>query len=411
MPTVRELREQRANVWSQMRDLRDAAAGRAFTAEEEQAWQRANDDIDRLGQEIDREETLERREREIDTILDDPAGDPEHRDDPRGRETDEQRQLRAAFVRYLRGGTAALTADEHRALQAQQPDLGGYLVPPEQFVRSLLQAVDDAVFIRARATKFTLTQAESLGVPSLDSDPADAEWTTELDTGSEDTSMRFGKRQLVPHPVAKRVKISNKLMRQAAIDPEQIVRARFAYKFGVTEEKAFLTGDGNEKPLGLFTASNDGIPTSRDTTVGTGTGAGAGLTADGLIDAKHELKAQYWNGARWLFYRHAMRDIRKLKDANDQYLWAPGLTGGVPNTVLELPYDVSEFVPYTVGDGEYVGLLGDLSFYWIADALDMAVQRLNELYAESNQTGFIFRRELDGMPVLAEAFVRLQLND
>jgi hypothetical protein len=37
------------------------------------------------------------------------------------------------------------------------------------------------------------------------------------------------------------------------------------------------------------------------------------------------------------------------------------------------------------------------------------VQRLNELYAETNQVGFIGRLETDGMPVLEEAFVRVTL--
>jgi Phage capsid family len=59
--------------------------------------------------------------------------------------------------------------------------------------------------------------------------------------------------------------------------------------------------------------------------------------------------------------------------------------------------------------GEYVGLLGDFSHYWIADALSMQIQRLNELYAETNQVGFIGRLETDGAPVLEEAFVRVKL--
>ncbi len=41
--------------------------------------------------------------------------------------------------------------------------------------------------------------------------------------------------------------------------------------------------------------------------------------------------------------------------------------------------------------------------------MSMQIQRLIELYAESNQTGFIGRLETDGMPVLEEAFVRVTL--
>jgi HK97 family phage major capsid protein len=39
----------------------------------------------------------------------------------------------------------------------------------------------------------------------------------------------------------------------------------------------------------------------------------------------------------------------------------------------------------------------------------MQIQRLTELYAETNQTGFIIRHETDGAPVWEEAYVRLRL--
>jgi HK97 family phage major capsid protein len=52
---------------------------------------------------------------------------------------------------------------------------------------------------------------------------------------------------------------------------------------------------------------------------------------------------------------------------------------------------------------------GDFSFYHIADAEQMTVQRLVELYAETGQVGFIGTRALDAMPVLAEAFSRLKI--
>ena len=54
-------------------------------------------------------------------------------------------------------------------------------------------------------------------------------------------------------------------------------------------------------------------------------------------------------------------------------------------------------------------MIADFSYYWIADALDMRIQRLVELYAATNQVGFIGRLETDAQPVLAEAFSRVKL--
>jgi HK97 family phage major capsid protein len=55
-------------------------------------------------------------------------------------------------------------------------------------------------------------------------------------------------------------------------------------------------------------------------------------------------------------------------------------------------------------------MLGDFSNYSIADAINtLEIQVLQELYAETNQVGLISRMDVDGMPTLAEAFVRIKL--
>ena len=56
-----------------------------------------------------------------------------------------------------------------------------------------------------------------------------------------------------------------------------------------------------------------------------------------------------------------------------------------------------------------LALIGDLSYYWIADAMNLEIQVLVERYADTNQNGYIGRQEVDGMPVLEEAFVRLKM--
>lgn len=410
---IHAMQQKRARLAREARDILDAAQERAdgegMTGEEEQTFDRLMEEVDQLDTSIEREKRL----RAIEADGGDPDDDDPPHNDPEGGEGDEAEQRTRILRSYLQTGELP-DPERARALNMGVDPEGGYLVPPMEFVEQLIQGVDDMVQIRQLATTQQLTDGASLGVPTLDTDLDDAEWTSEVGTGSQDDSLRFGRRELNPHPLAKRVKMSRTLLRRAALGPEGIVRDRLGYKFGVTAEKAYMTGDGNQKPLGLFTASSDGISTSRDVDISTdGTAlvnSASGRAADDLIDAKYTLKPQYWRRARWLFHRHVIRDIRKLKDANDQYLWQPGLAGGRPDTILEIPYLPSEFAPNTFTDNSYLGMLGDFSNYWIADSLAMEVQRLVELYAESNQVGFIGRLESDGMPVLEEAFVRLQSN-
>ncbi len=315
-------------------------------------------------------------------------------------------EYRSVFNAYCKTGRSMFHSGmpELRALQADADIVGGYLIPPIQFVNKLILFLKDLVFIRQLANVIPVNAAQSLGIPSLDADPADSDWTSELATGNADSTMAVGRRDLSPHPLAKRILVSNKLLRLAP-NVESLLLDRLGYKFAITEEKAFMTGSGAQQPLGVFTASANGIPTGQDISTGNTTTA---VTADGLMEAKYNLKYQYQARGVWMFHRSTVKMIRKLKDANGQYIWSAGL-GGEPDSMLERPVYMSEYVPNTYTTGLYVGIFGDFSFYYIADALNMQMQRLDELYAETNQVEYIGRREMDAMPVLAEAFTRVKL--
>jgi HK97 family phage major capsid protein len=324
----------------------------------------------------------------------------------------ELRRAYNAWWKCFTTGEKELSVDERRDLTEYRDLLmgsdpaGGFTVPPEQFMATLLRKVDDYVYIRRLATKVMVVKAQDLGVPTLEDNPADADWTSELATGTADTVMDFGKRTFAPHPLAKQIRISKKLLRASALDLPELIADRFAYKFGITEEKAFLLGNGAGAPLGVFVASSQGITTARDVNFANSATA---ISADNLRKVKYTLKAPYRANAQWIFHRDVVAQISLLKDSVGQYLWKDGIQMGDPDMLLGMPVNESEYAPNTMTTGQYLGILGDFSRYWIADSLDMTMQRLVELYAASNQEGFIMRQEMDGMPVFEEAFVRVQL--
>ena len=193
-------------------------------------------------------------------------------------------------------------------------------------------------------------------------------------------------------------------MRKSVMNAADLFIGRAKYKLGYTQENAYCNGDGQGKPLGLFVASNDGIPTTQDVSTDNTTTA---VKADNLIEVQSKVPDEY--DCEWMWHPDGIKKLRKLKDGEGQYLWRPGLDKGESNTLLGKKYNKSKFVPNTWTTGEYVGIYGDFSFYWILDALDMEVQVLFELYAENNQIGYIIRYEGDGQPVMAEAFARVTL--
>ena len=402
---LQELMAKRANLVSQARSILDKAEGesRALSSEEQVNYDKILSDVQDLSKSIE----AKNKQIELERSLADVAAQEKDKAERKGESRTSAQLLEEAARSFIQNGSIPQEAyNEWRDLQAGSNTEGGYLVMPELFVNQLIKFVDDLVTVRRLATVFQVPNAESLGAPSLDNDPDDAEWTVELATGSEDSTMSFGKRQLTPHAFAKRIKVSRKLINKALINPETLVMQRLAYKFGITEEKGYLTGSGAGQPLGLFTASSQGISTSRDISTDNTT---TSITFDGLINAKYSVKGSYHANGKWMFHRDALKQISKLKDGNSQYIWQASVTAGRPDTILGQEVIESEYVPNTFTTGQYVGMYGDFSNYWIADAMNMQVQRLEELYAETNQIGFIGRKESDGMPVLEEAFARITL--
>ncbi len=404
---ILEMKQKRAALVKEARKLLDTAEKekRELTGEETAKYEEMMKEVDSWGTKIEREENLRKMEEALKvpepTVVPPQPTEPEARTNPRATEG-----YRKSFEKFLRSGINALAEKEVRAMQADDPEGGGYLVAPQLFVSEMLKAVDNTVFVRGLARKFSLAKAASLGVPKLDTDFSDADWVSELATGDED-ALDYGKRELRPHALSKLVKVSNTLIRLSTESIEAMIRERLSYRFSVTLENAYLNGDGLQKPLGVFTADADGINTDRDVSTGN---TDSSIKADGLIEAKYTLKTPYLRNARWVFHRDAVKQIRKLKDGAGQYLWQPGITADMLDEILGIPIIVSEYAPSTFTTGKYVGILGDFSYYWIADALDMQVQRLVELYATTNQVGYIARFETDGMPVLSEAFVRVTLG-
>jgi HK97 family phage major capsid protein len=418
-----ELRDKRARLITEARGMLDGRD--TLPADDEVRYQKLFDEAQALGRQIERVEAVEAEARALGEsagrMVRDGMGDevgtavPELRSRGLSGIRDEIANG-SGFARLRRGMTPAyraayrqwLQTGETRALQADLDPAGGYLMAPLQMVDDIIQRIDDAVWVRQLATVYTVMGAHSLGAPKLENDPADAEWTGEVSTVSLDTAMTLGRRELTPRFLAKGIKVSRKLLMHVP-NVETLVAERMAYKFAVTMEKAYLTGSGSNQPLGLFTASSAGISTARD--VSTDNGATA-ITGDGLRNAKYALKAQYRDNASWMFHRDAVLQISKIKSAVDgQYIWQQGLQAGTPDRLLGLPVYESEYVPNTFTSAQYVGLIGDLRFYWIADSMaEMELQRLVERYADTNEVGFIGRAHSDGMPVLEDAFARVKLG-
>lgn len=282
------------------------------------------------------------------------------------------------------------------ALQVGTDTEGGFLVPDE-FERTLIQALDEENIFRRIATVIHSNSGDRK-IPVVAS-KGSAAWVDEEGTyGESDDS--FGQITLGAYKLGTLIKVSEELLNDSAFDLESYISAEFGRRLGTKEEEAFFTGDGSGKPTGILAATG-GVE------LGKTTASATAITADEVIDLYYSLRVPYRKKAVWLMNDTTISALRKPKDNQGQYLWEPSLVSGTPNKILGCEVITSPFMP-TIASGVKSVAFGDFSYFWIADRQGRTFKRLNELFSTTGQIGFLGNQRVDGKLILSEAIKVLQ---
>lgn len=385
-------KERRAQLIAEMRAINETliAEKRDFTEDEKKSYSEKEAEVRKLSAEIAAEE----REKELNGFVSElPA---QENLDQRSAGNDEMAEFRSFLLTGNKETRTALTTTDNG------------VIAPEKFVKDVIEILEKEATFYGMVDKIPVTGAGSLGIPYEEVDASDAVWTDEVPEAeiTADSSWKFGKRELVPTDLTKLVKISKKLLKGSAIAIEQLIRNKLVAKVLAAFENGILNGTGTKQPLGVFTASADGVPTSRDVST-----AGSAIVADDLIKTKMNLRPGYRKNAEWAISTDILLDIMLLKDNDGQYLWKPGLRDGDPDKLLGLPVHESEYAPSAKTAGSYVAVLGNFrKYYKFATWEGFDIQVLNEKFATKNQIGFLVHTLADGQPANAEAFSRLKIK-
>jgi HK97 family phage major capsid protein len=226
---------------------------------------------------------------------------------------------------------------------------------------------------------------------------------------------------VVPYKYATRVVISQEFIEDAigqngigsALD---YVAQRAALSIALKQEEAYTIGTGSSQPQGI-TASG-GIAQGVDL------GAAVALTtttADNLVDAMFAVKPAYRNSPRfrWLISDEFLKHVRKLKNTVTtsgqlEYIWTPGtatvnqLVGGLPATILGVPYSVGQYMPTTTASDAIYAVIGDFNYFEIFDRT--GITSMVDPYSSSatHQTNLILYSRTDSKIMLPEAFAYIR---
>ena len=401
MNKILELRNKRNTLWEQTKNYleehRDENGLVPASALEQ--YDKMTADVQKLGDEIKRLED----QMAMDAVLAAPTSAPvqmaptQKKAPANPTATDEYSK---AFWNNMRGD---VSFEVRNALSVGENTEGGYTVPDE-FHRQLIQALEENNIFRSLA-KVIRTNSGTRTIP-IAADNGKASWVEEGNAIAE-SDLTFGVATLSAYKLACAIRVSNELLHDSAFDIAGHIAERFGVRFGNAEEEAFILGKGvsadptvtPSEPTGILTTlASPSVLTENASTI----------SFDDVYKLFYALKAPYRQKAKFLCNETALLQLMLLKDGNGQYIWKPGIEVGKPDTILGHQVYTSTYMPAIEGvaandAGKKVLLFGDFSYYWIADRTNRTMRRLNELYAMTDQVGFVGTQRVDGKLILPEA--------
>ena len=405
MPTLQELRDQRAAAWTEVQTYNERdARGDAMTGEEETAWERGLETVNELTRQIsNREQTaaLDKRDAEIDAATTPPAGGD-------GGSVDD---YRAAFRTWMARGMTGLNDEQRALVESSMVDLtgsgqqralgtspgsaGGYTVP-EAFWAKVTEAMK--YFGGAANGCEIITTTGGNEIP----------WATNDDTANEgyyigenveltnEGDLSFGQKRLSAFILASGpARVSLPVINDAAIDVEALVARKIGERIARRKTRALTNGTGANQPQGQMTALTTGKTTASSTAI----------TIDELIDLIHSVDASYRSTGRcrWKLHDLILNKVRKVRDDSGgsglgRPIWEPSIQAGVPDLLLGYGYDINNDMDSTLATTKKTMAFGDwTSAYVIRNVAGGQMMRLAERYAEYLQVGFIAYERHDAL--------------
>jgi HK97 family phage major capsid protein len=287
-------------------------------------------------------------------------------------------QHKQAFDGYVRSGDAArLRGLEQKALSVGSDPDGGYLVPDtvEHAVNHALRTISP---IRAIAgirqvsgsvykKPFALTGADTGWV---------AETAARTATNAPTlTELAFPTMELFAMPAA-----TSSLLDDSAVNIEQWIAEEVRDAFAQQEGAAFVTGNGSGKPKGFLaytTVDNASWTWGNLGVLKTGVDGGfaASNPGDKLIDLVYAVKAGYRANGTFVFNRATQAAIRKMRDAEGDYIWQPASRAGEASTLMGFPVAESEDMPNIATNSLSVAFGDFRRGYLIVDRVGIRVLR------------------------------------
>lgn len=292
------------------------------------------------------------------------------------------------FANYIRG-----IVEERADVNLTTGDNGAVI--PQSIANKIISKVYDLSPIYQLATRYNV--GGSLTIPYYDETTqqitmAYSEEFVEL----ESTSGKFTSITLSGFLAGALTKISKKLLNNSDFDLANFIIQKVAEAAVKWIEKELLNGTAG-KIVGLSTVTQ--TVTAASATV---------ITADELIDVQEEVPDVFQSGAIWIMNRKTRKAIRKLKDADGNYLLNKDVSAKWGYTLLGKDIYTSDNMAQ-MATGNTVIYYGDMSGLAVKVAEEVNIEVLREKFATQHAIGVVAWLEMDSKVENAQKIAKLKM--
>jgi HK97 family phage major capsid protein len=316
----------------------------------------------------------------------------------------QSKEYGAEWNRYIRSKGAIVG----KALAEGADDSGGFLTPEAvlaeliqkkptpsrlgDMVRTIPTSRDSLTVARV---KYTTDDIYTTGIRVQPTGEVPASATASRVNFPDSTGgNQFGALRFQVYTQMMTLPVSNDMLEDAVFPINSWISDMFRQTVMLYKENMILNGLGGAQPQGILLNPNGA---DQPATVAMGNP----ITADGVLDVGLELPEQYEDNAGYIFNKTStFRSIRKLKDSEGRYLFGTGMqdSGMAQGRTKEIggyPYTFCAFAP-SLGANNYPVIFGDpQAYYWI-QRVDLSIQILREIQAQTNQTVVLARLRVGG---------------
>jgi HK97 family phage major capsid protein len=262
-----------------------------------------------------------------------------------------------------------------RDLSKATTGAGAALVPTSFYDQLQAHLIEMSGVLQAGPTLLRTSAGEEIQIPAT-TGHSSAALTAEKAAIAESDPV-FASRSLPVYKYATLVQVSSELLTDTGVDLTGYLSMQAGRAVGNAWGAHLTTGTGSAQPQGVATAASAGVTGAEDVFI---------PTFDDLIDLYHSVIAPYRMSAScgWLLNDSTVASIRKIKDANEQYIWQANPQIGAPDQILGKPVYVDVSMASAAADAKAV-LFGDFSTYF--------ARQVNEVRFESS-TDFAFNTDM-----------------